>query len=127
GKPNAMSPLMLTTNYSLTYFTVESDLKKFGGDYYLVVADTEGLSVESAVAGRYLTAELIAEAVKKSGATEKIKHKRLIIPGRAARLSGEIEDELKTVGLPGWRVMVGPMDSSGIAKFLEESWPPKED
>ena len=127
GKPNAMSPLMLTTNYSLTYFTVESDLKKFSGDYYLIVADTEGLSVESAVAGRYLTAELIAEAVKKSGAVEKIKHKHLIIPGRAARLSGEIEDELKTVGLPGWRVMVGPMDSSGIAKFLEESWPPKED
>ncbi len=127
GKPNEMSPLMLTTNYSLTYFTVESDLKKFGGDYYLVVADTEGLSVESAVAGRYLTAELIAEAVKKSGAVEKTKHKHLIIPGRAARLSGEIEDELKNVGLPDWRVMVGPMDSSGIAKFLEESWPPKED
>ncbi|UCC34078.1 MAG: acetyl-CoA decarbonylase/synthase complex subunit gamma, partial [Candidatus Bathyarchaeota archaeon] len=112
GKPNETSPLMLTTNYSLTYFTVESDLKKFGGDYYLAVADTEGLSVESAVAGRYLTAELIAETVKNSGAAEKVKHKHLIIPGRAARLSGEIEDELKNVGLPGWRVMVGPMDSS---------------
>jgi acetyl-CoA decarbonylase/synthase complex subunit gamma len=127
GKPNEMSPLMLTTNYALTYFTVESDLKKFGGDYYLVVADTEGISVESAVAGRYLTAELIAESVKKSGVAEKIKHKHLIIPGRAARLSGEIEDELKNVGLPGWRVMVGPMDSSGIAKFLDETWPPKRE
>jgi len=127
GKPDEMSPLMLTTNYSLTYFTVESDLKKFGGDYYLVVADTEGLSVESAVAGRYLTAELIAETVKKSGVAEKIKHKCLIIPGRAARLSGEVEDELKNVGLSGWRVMVGPMDSSGIAKFLDEVWPPKEE
>jgi len=125
GKPNDMSPLMLTTNYALTYFTVESDLKKFGGDYYLVVADTDGISVESAVAGRYLTAEVIAESVKKSGVAEKIKHKHLIIPGRAARLSGAIEDELKNVGMPGWRVMVGPMDSSGIAKFLDEAWPPK--
>ncbi len=127
GKPDEMSPLMLTTNYALTYFTVESDLKKFGGDYYLVVADTEGISVESAVAGRYLTAELIAETVKKSGVAEKIKHKHLIIPGRAARLSGAIEDELKNVGMPGWRIVVGPMDSSGIAKFLDETWPPKEE
>jgi len=126
GKPDEMSPVMLTTNYALTYFTVESDLKNFGGNYYLIVADTEGISVESAVAGRYLTAETIAEAVKNSGVAEKVKHKYLIIPGMAARLSGETEDELKNVGLPGWRVIVGPRDSSGIAKLLKEKWPPKE-
>jgi acetyl-CoA decarbonylase/synthase complex subunit gamma len=127
GKPDEMSPVMLTTNYALTYFTVESDLKKFGGNYYLIVADTEGISVESAVAGRYLTAESIAEAVKESGIAEKVKHKYLIIPGMAARLSGETEDELKNVGLPGWHIMVGPRDSSGIAKLLDEKWPPKEE
>jgi acetyl-CoA decarbonylase/synthase, CODH/ACS complex subunit gamma len=127
GKPDEMSPVMLTTNYALTYFTVESDLKKFGGNYYLIVADTEGISVESAVAGRYLTAESIAEAVKKSGVAEKIKHKYLIIPGMAARLSGETEDELKNVGLSDWHVIVGPRDSSGIAKLLDEKWPPKEE
>jgi acetyl-CoA decarbonylase/synthase complex subunit gamma len=126
GKPDEMSPVMLTTNYALTYFTVESDLKKFGTNCYLIVADTEGISVESAVAGRYLTAESIAEAVKKSGVAEKVKHKYLIIPGMAARLSGETEDELKAVGLPDWHVIVGPRDSSGIAKLLEQKWPPNE-
>jgi acetyl-CoA decarbonylase/synthase complex subunit gamma len=127
GKPDELSPVMLTTNYALTYFTVESDIKKFGTDCYLIVADTEGISVESAVAGRYLTAESIAEAVKKSGVAEKVKHKHLILPGMAARLSGETEDELKNAGLSGWHVMVGPRDSSGIAKFLDEKWPPKEE
>jgi len=127
GEPNEKSPVMLTTNYALTYFTVESDLKKFGGNYYLIVADTEGISVESAVAGRYLTAESIAEAVKNSGIAEKVGHKHLIIPGMAARLSGETEDELKNIGLSGWHVMVGPRDSSGIGKFLDEKWPPKEE
>jgi len=127
GKPDEMSPVMLTTNYALTYFTVESDLKKFGGNYYLIVVDTEGISVESAVAGRYLTAESIAEAVKTSGIAEKVKHNHLIIPGMAARLSGETEDELSNVGLTGWQVMVGPRDISGIAKFLEKNWPPKEE
>jgi acetyl-CoA decarbonylase/synthase complex subunit gamma len=126
GKPDENSPVMLTTNYALTYFTVESDLKSFGGDYYLIVVDSEGISVEAAVAGRYLTADKIAEAVKKSGVAEKVTHKYLILPGMAARLSGETEDELNNVGLPGWRVMVGPRDSSGIAKLLKEKWPPKE-
>ena len=123
GNPDENSPVMLTTNYALTYFTVESDIKKLGADCYLIVADTEGISVESAVAGRYLTAETIGDAVRESGIAEKVKHRYLILPGMAARLSGEAEDELKE----GWRVIVGPRDSSGIAKLLKEKWPPQED
>jgi len=123
GNPDENSPLLLTTNYALTYFTVESDIKKAGIDCYLLVVDTEGISVESAVAGRYLTAEKIAEAIKESKIEEKIKHRYLIIPGLAARLSGETEEELGD----DWRVLVGPKDSSGIAAFLKEKWPPKEE
>jgi len=123
GNPDENSPVLLTTNYALTYFTVESDIKKAGVDCYLIVVDTEGISVESAVAGRYLTAETIAEAVKESGIAQKINHKYLIIPGLAARLSGETEEELGG----DWRVLVGPKDSSGIAEFLKKNWPPKEE
>jgi len=123
GNPDEMSPALLTTNYALTYFTVESDIKKAGVDCYLIVVDTEGISVESSVAGRYLTAETIAEAVKETGIEQKINHKYLIIPGLAARLSGETEEELGGE----WRVLVGPKDSSGIAEFLKKKWPPKEE
>jgi acetyl-CoA decarbonylase/synthase complex subunit gamma len=123
GKPDENSPVLLTVNYALTYFTVESDIKNCGADCYLIVADTEGISVESAVAGRYLTAETIADAVKESGIEQKVNHKCLIIPGMAARLSGETEEELKDE----WRIIVGPRDSSGIAKLLKEKWPPKEE
>lgn len=120
GNPNENSPVMFTTNYALTYFTVESDIKSAGVDCYLIVIDTEGISVESSVAGRILTAEKVAKAIKESRIEEKVKHRYLIIPGLAARLSGEIEE------LSGWRVLVGPKDSSGIAAFLEKKWPPKE-
>ena len=120
GKPNKNSPVLLTTNYALTYFTVESDIKSAKLDCYLIVVDTEGISVESAVAGRYLTAEKIAEALKEYRVEEKVKHKYLILPGLAARLSGETEDET------GWRVLVGPRDSSGLPGFLQKRWPPKE-
>jgi len=119
GQPNELSPLMFTTNFALTYYTVAADIESGGISCYLLVVDTEGISVESSVAGRKLTAEKVAEALKQAKAETVVKHRKLIIPGRAARLSGEIEEA------SGWEVIVGPIDSSGIPKFVKEEWPAK--
>jgi len=116
GNPNENSPVFMTTNFALTYYTVADDIERAGIDGYLMVIDTEGISVESAVAGRKLTADGVAEAIKEFKVEEMVKHRKLIIPGRASRLSGEIEDSTK------WEVLVGPLDSSGIPKFLQEKW-----
>ncbi len=116
GSPDENSPVMFTTNFALTYFTVASDLESAKINTYLLVVDTEGIAVDSAVAGRKLTAEKVADFIKSSGLEGKVKHRKLIIPGKAARLSGEIED------LSGWEVLVGPRDSSEIPKFLQEKW-----
>jgi acetyl-CoA decarbonylase/synthase complex subunit gamma len=116
GTPDENSPVMFTTNFALTYYTVASDLESAKLNAYLLVVDTEGIAVDSAVAGRKLTAEKVADAIKASGLENKVKHRKLIIPGKAARLSGEIEE------LSGWQVMVGPRDSSDIPKFLQEKW-----
>jgi acetyl-CoA decarbonylase/synthase complex subunit gamma len=118
GKPNVNSPLLATSNFALTYYTVAADIESFGLDCYLMVVDSEGLSVESAVAGRKLTAEKFSQALEQHNAKDKVNHKNLIIPGRAARLSGEIEE------VSGWKVLVGPLDSSGIQKFIREKWNP---
>jgi acetyl-CoA decarbonylase/synthase complex subunit gamma len=116
GTPDENSPVMFTTNFALTYYTVASDIESEKLSTYLLVIDTEGIAVDSAVAGRKLTAEKVAEALKVSGIESKVKHKKLLIPGKAARLSGEIEE------LSGWQVLVGPRDSSDIGKFLKEKW-----
>jgi len=116
GQPDENSPVMMTTNFALTYYTVASDLESSGINCYLIVVDTEGLAVDSSVAGRKLTAEKIAETIKAVKAEEKVRHRKLIIPGKAARLSGEIQE------LSGWEVLVGPRDSSEIPKFLQEKW-----
>ncbi len=116
GTPNENSPVMFTTNFALTYYTVANDIESSNLNTYLLVIDTEGIAVDSAVAGRKLTAEKVAEAIKASELESKVKHRKLIIPGKAARLSGEIEE------LSGWQVMVGPRDSSEIPKFLQEKW-----
>ncbi len=119
GNPNDESPLFFTTNFALTYYTVAADIESGGIDCYLLVVDSEGNSVESSVAGRKLTADKIAEALTASNVKALVKHNTLVIPGRAARLSGEIEE------VSGWSVIVGPRDSSGIPKFVKENWPSK--
>lgn len=116
GTPDENSPVMFTTNFALTYYTVASDLESAKVNTHLLVVDTEGIAVDSAVAGRKLTAEKVADAIKASGIENKVKHRKLMIPGKAARLSGEIEE------LSGWQVLVGPRDSSDIPKFLKEKW-----
>ncbi|MFX1271650.1 MAG: acetyl-CoA decarbonylase/synthase complex subunit gamma, partial [Promethearchaeota archaeon] len=78
------------------------------------VVDTEGMSVQSAVAGRKLTAEKVAETLEETKIGDKVNHKVLISPGMAARISGETEEA------SGWTVKVGPQDSSGIPKYLQE-------
>ena len=118
GSPGRASPIIVTTNYALTFFTVESDLKVGHVDCHLLVVDTGGISVESAVAGRYLTAATIAGAVKSSEVERAVDHRYLVLPGLAARLSGETEEAT------GWRVLVGPKDSSGLPGFLSSRWPP---
>jgi len=119
GTPDKESPLLITTNYALTYFTVESDIKAARIDCYLIVADTAGISVESAVAGRYLTAETITASLKEYRAEDLVRHRHVIIPGLAARLSGDTEEA------SGWHVLVGPKDSSALGQFIRDHWPPK--
>jgi acetyl-CoA decarbonylase/synthase complex subunit gamma len=116
GTPDENSPVMFTTNFALTYYTVATDLESAKVNTYLLVIDTEGIAVDSAVAGRKLTAEKVADSLKASGVEKKVKHRKLLIPGKAARISGEIEE------LSGWQVLVGPRDSSDIPKFLQEKW-----
>jgi acetyl-CoA decarbonylase/synthase complex subunit gamma len=120
GEADENSPVMFTTNFALTYYAVASEIESSGtsNKCYLLVVDTEGIGVQSAVARakRGLTAGMVAEAIKKSGIEEKVKHRKLIIPGMAAQLSAEIED------LTGWKVLVGPSSSSELPKFLEEHW-----
>jgi acetyl-CoA decarbonylase/synthase complex subunit gamma len=121
GDADKESPLLITTNYALTYFTVESDIKSAHLDCHLIVVDTGGISVESAVAGRYLTAESMTAALNEYNAGSLVNHRYLIIPGLAARLSGDTEEA------SGWHVLVGPKDSSGLPQFFRDHWPPKSD
>lgn len=113
GSPDRSSPLLVTTNFSLTYFTVEGEVEASRVPAYLLIVDTEGTSVLTAWAADKFNAETITQALNESGVAEKLDHKNLVLPGYVAVLSGKLEDE------SGWKVLVGPKEASGIPKFLK--------
>jgi acetyl-CoA decarbonylase/synthase complex subunit gamma len=117
NSPDGNAPLMVTTNFSITYFSVANEVEGSGWPAWLVVADAEGMSVLTAWAAGKFDAERIAKAVKAFRVAEKVGHKRLIIPGQVAVLSGELEEEL-----PGWQIMVGPREAVDIAAYLKAMW-----
>jgi acetyl-CoA decarbonylase/synthase, CODH/ACS complex subunit gamma len=114
GGPDKDSPLLVTTNFSLTYFSVAGEVEGSGRKAWLLVADSEGLSVLTAWAAGKFDAESIAKAVRSSGIEDKIAHRAIVLPGAVAGLSGELEEEL-----PGWQVLVGPRESIGIPSYLK--------
>ncbi len=115
GTPDENSPVLVTTNFSLTYFIVSGEIEGSRVPSWLLIMDTEGLSVMTAWAAGKFVGDAVGMFVKKSGIAEKVAHKKIIIPGYAAAISGDLEEEL-----PDWEVIIGPRDASLIPKFLKE-------
>ncbi|MHB1004655.1 MAG: acetyl-CoA decarbonylase/synthase complex subunit gamma [Chloroflexota bacterium] len=117
GDVNASSPVLVTTNFSITYFSVAGEIEASGVPTYLVVSDSEGLSVLTAWAAGKFDSEKIAKSVKSLGIADKVSHRYLIIPGYVSTMSGEVEEEL-----PGWKVLVGPREAVDIGPYLRRTW-----
>jgi len=120
NNPNESSPVLITTNFALTYFAVSSEIEASKIPSFLCIKDTEGLCVLAAWTTGKFVGETIAPFIKKSGIGERIGHKKLVIPGLMARIKGELEDEL-----PGWDIIIGPREASEIPTFLPslvEKW-----
>lgn len=114
GKPGENSPVVVTTNFSLTFFTVQSEIENSNISSYLLITDSEGMSVQTAYAADKFNADVIVKALRDSGLEEKVRHRNIIIiPGYAAILKASLEDQ------SGWKVIVGPKEANAIPKFLK--------
>jgi acetyl-CoA decarbonylase/synthase complex subunit gamma len=118
GGPTENSPVLITTNFSLTYFIVSGEIENSKVPSWLLVMDTEGLSVMTSWAAGKFVADAIGPFVKKTGIADKVKHHKLVIPGYAAAEAGGLEEEL-----PGWQILVGPRDGAHIPAYLK-TWKP---
>ncbi len=118
GSVTPESPLLITTNFSLTYYTVEGEVEASRVPAYIGVIDTEGTSVLTAFASDKLTAENVAEFINLDEVKGTVSHKKVVIPGYVTVMSGALKEE------SGWEVLVGPREASGISKYLKTVWTP---
>lgn len=114
SNPDKSAPLMITTNFSLTYFIVSGEIENSKVPSKLAVMDCEGLSVLTAWAAGKFTATKIAAFIQESGIADEMDNKELIIPGYVAILSGALEDKLE-----GWKITVGPREANALPAFLK--------
>ncbi len=117
GEPGSDAPLMVTTNFSLTYYSVEPEIINSKIPSWLLVIDADGLSVLTAWAAEKFNAEKIVDWIKKESVEQKVKHKTLIIPGYVAIINSKLNNLL-----PDWKIVIGPKEASGIPKFLKSMW-----
>ena len=114
GNPDENSPVLVTTNFALTYFIVSGEIEGSKVSSWLLIKDSEGLSVMTAWAAGKFAGDELGMFVKKCGIMDKVKHTELIIPGYAAAIAGDVEEEL-----PGWKITVGPREAAHIPAFLK--------
>ncbi|MBE2197246.1 MAG: acetyl-CoA decarbonylase/synthase complex subunit gamma [Anaerolinea sp.] len=116
NNPTPDSPLLVTTNFSITYFSVANEVESAGLPAWLLVCDAEGMSVLTAWAAGKFDAERIAKDVKRFNAPDKVAGKQIVLPGHVAVLSGELEEEL-----PDWRIRVGPREAVDLPAFIKQA------
>lgn len=116
GKVNDKSPVLVTTNFSLTYYTVEAEVEASKIPCYIISIDSEGMSVLTGWAAEKFTTEKIVTVLDSEEITQKVSHKNVIIPGYVAVMSGKLEEE------SGWKVIVGPREASGLSSFLKSNF-----
>ncbi|MFZ9023168.1 MAG: acetyl-CoA decarbonylase/synthase complex subunit gamma, partial [Anaerohalosphaeraceae bacterium] len=66
--------------------------------------------------GYKLNEKSVADAIKKTVIEDIVTHRKLIIPGYVAVMSGKVEEAT------GWDVLVGPRESTMLPKYLKEVW-----
>jgi acetyl-CoA decarbonylase/synthase complex subunit gamma len=116
GKPKDDSPVLVSTNFALTFYMVQSEVETSHIPSYLLIAESDGLSVLSAWAADKFNAEIITQTIKDSGLEQRVKHRKIIIPGCVASLKAKLEDK------SGWEVLIGPGDAPLIPQFLKTHW-----
>jgi len=114
GEPDESSPVLVTSNWALTYFLVSSAVEATKVPAYICVKDAEGLGVLTAWAAGKFSGDSVGAFIKKCGIEDKVKHRKIVIPGKVARIKGELEDALNLE----WEVTIGPRETTGIAAFL---------
>ncbi|MDY6856539.1 MAG: acetyl-CoA decarbonylase/synthase complex subunit gamma [Thermodesulfobacteriota bacterium] len=115
NNPDENSPICITSNFALTYFIVSGEIEGSKVPTWLLIIDTEGLSVMTAWAAGKFVGDALGIFIKKCGIMDKTKTRKVVIPGYAAAISGDLEEELGD-----WEVAIGPREAAHIPAYLRQ-------
>ena len=105
---------LTTVDFALTYFVVSGELERSGVPCNLIISDAGGLSVLTAWAAGKLSSTSVAKYIQEN-VEDKVKCRKLVIPGKVAVLKGDLEAKL-----PGWEIIVAPLEAVQLVKFLKD-------
>lgn len=114
NNPNENSIVFMTTNFALTFFAVANELENLHVPSYLIVTPAEGMSVLTAWSAEKFTAQIVAKTLKKFNLTEKVKTRKIIIPGLLEHMKEELEE-----ALPEFEIIVGTIEAYAISDFVK--------
>lgn len=114
NEPDRTAPILLTTNFALTYFAVAGELESLPFGSYLVVTPSDGMSVLTAWSADKFTAELVARSVRDYGLLQKVDTRKIIIPGLLSHMQEELQE-----AMPEWQIVTGTIEACQIPEFLK--------
>jgi ubiquinone/menaquinone biosynthesis C-methylase UbiE len=114
GKPTSESPIIVTTNYELTYIRVMNDLK--GVDAWVLCVDSNGINVWCAARGNHFGNKELIEAINATNILQLVNHRTLLLPQLAA-------GGVSVPSLPpdlNIKIKYGPIWSKYLKSYLQE-------
>ena len=119
NNPDENSIIFMTTNFALTFFAVANELESLNVPSYLIVTPADGMSVLTAWSAEKFTAQMVAGILKKWDFANKVKNRKIIIPGLLAHMKDELEEEIHKAG-DDFEIVVGTIEAYAISDFVKE-------
>lgn len=119
NNPDENSIIFMTTNFALTFFAVANELESLNVPSYLIVTPADGMSVLTAWSAEKFTAQMVAKILKKWDFANKVKNRKIIIPGLLAHMKEELEEEIHKAG-DDFEIVVGTVEAYAISDFVKE-------
>ncbi len=114
NEPDENSFVFMTTNFALTYFAVLSEIESLTQSSYIVITPSDGMSVLTAWSANKFTPEMVAKIINSDKKLNKVKNKKIIIPGLLSHMKEELDE-----ALPDWQILVGPNEAFKIQDFVK--------
>ena len=115
NNPDENSLIFMTTNFALTFFAVANELEGLNVPSYLIVTPADGMSVLTAWSAEKFTAKMVANTLKKWNFANRVKNRKIIIPGLLAHMKEELEKEIKD-----FEIVVGTVEAYAIGDFVKD-------